>query len=250
MRLPPDDDKRPADSHADRCTDATGYLCRKRSRTGRAALAPARLSSGRPAPEAQREREIRGFPALSLDFLLEFAPSKNGLLAQLVEQWTLNPTVASSNLARPTRNDKGTASTVPFCFSPVHQRLVRYWANASICSSVRFLTVGPIHQDLVGEILRQFLHILIRQYNDRRRHHRVLALPFLESLDLAIEIFTGLACKAGIGAGSGVTVGAVSVRTIVAGVTANTTERAWRRKPAPQAGFFSPDAGTYNPVAN
>src|SRR5437868_15200120 len=34
-------------------------------------------------------------------------PLRNGLLAQLVEQWTLNPTVASSNLARPTKKREG-----------------------------------------------------------------------------------------------------------------------------------------------
>ncbi len=40
--------------------------------------------------------------ATPLLFFVRMRPSRKGLLAQLVEQWTLNPTVASSNLARPT----------------------------------------------------------------------------------------------------------------------------------------------------
>jgi hypothetical protein len=88
-------------------------------------------------PVADERVAMRGFPASPPDFLLEFAPSKNGLLAQLVEQWTLNPTVASSNLARPTRNAKGTASAVPLLF----------------CVSA----------SKTGQILRQRLDLLIGQ---------------------------------------------------------------------------------------
>src|SRR5258706_3519940 len=175
---------------------------------------------------------IQGFPASPLDFLLEFAPSKNGLLAQLVEQWTLNPTVASSNLARPTRNAKGMASAVPLLFGVsasktgqiLRQRLdlfigqardrgthdvadadalakilellddirillprnarefvqtleIRLMAGDALGLGCDFLSLlddcgiglrGAANQGLPGEIFRQVLHVLVRQYDDGR----------------------------------------------------------------------------------
>ena len=106
---------------------------------------------------------IRGFPALPLNFLLEFAPSKNGLLAQLVEQWTLNPTVASSNLARPTRNAKGTASAVPFCSMSAHLK--------------------------TGQILRQRVDLLIGQVLDRGTHEVAGAGAIAKILELLDDVW-------------------------------------------------------------
>ena len=54
---------------------------------------------------------ILAIPGPAARFFARIRPFKKGLLAQLVEQWTLNPTVASSNLARPTKyQELGTVS--------------------------------------------------------------------------------------------------------------------------------------------
>jgi hypothetical protein len=70
---------------------------------------------------------------------------------------------------------------------------------------------GTAHQSLGRKIFGQVLHVLIRQYDDRRRHHRVLACAFLEGLDLTIQVFAGLACEAWVRAAGGVAVGTVAV---------------------------------------
>ena len=115
---------------------------------------------------------MTGFPALARDFLLEFAPLKNGLLAQLVEQWTLNPTVASSNLARPTTNEKGTAAAVPFCFASPRPGLVRYCASVS----------------KTRQVLRQGLDLFIGQVPDCGTHEVAEAGAIAEILELLDDV--------------------------------------------------------------
>ena len=90
-------------------------------------------------------------------------PLRNGLLAQLVEQWTLNPTVASSNLARPTKNAKGMASAIPFLF------------------------VG-LRTSQAGQILRQRVNLLVGQVLDRGPHDIVGSGAIAKILELFDEV--------------------------------------------------------------
>jgi hypothetical protein len=92
---------------------------------------------------AGRPGDIGGLPRAT--FFARIRPFKNGLLAQLVEQWTLNPTVEGSNPSRPTSNStaRGGASR-PFSFLEPDYNPVRYWASAWIWSSVSFWAVTDI----------------------------------------------------------------------------------------------------------